>query len=427
MTATPPAAGTRRPRTLQRALYRIHLSIAAVAVALAASLLLLGGTLALRYSAENNLRLVARSIGYTAEAALVFKNKAAAAEILQGIARNENLARAEILDADGQIVASWAAQDDVALAALERWTAEMVLKLPHTETIIHDNMTVGEVRIWASGSMLLRFLLVGAWASLACLAISMLLAMRLSRRMLGSIMEQLQSLARVTHQVRLKRDFSRRVGTAPISEFNELGDDFNALLDELSAWQAVMQSANARLMHEATHDELTGLPIRGLFEARLNRAIAEARADGSMMAVFFVDSDHFKQVNDAYGHAAGDAVLVVTAKRLRKNLRNDDLVARIGGDEFAVLLTSLRAPADAGRIAASIIASQSEPIILADGRTVSATVSIGIALFPTHAHDAKGLLRAADAAMYDVKRQTRGAWKLLDRFQNDRAITEMDL
>jgi diguanylate cyclase len=419
------AAG--RPPTLHRVLYRVHLSVAATAVTLAGSSLLFGGLIALHFYAESNLHLVARSISYTVEAAVVFNDRAAAEETLRMIATTESVSQAEVADRDGHIVASWKHPESGLLSALKRQVAIMVLRLPFSEPIIHDGAPIGEVRVWGGGTVLLRFLLVELIGGLGCLALSMLIAVRLSRRMLHGIVGPLQSLARAAHEVRQQRNFTRRVSPAPIAELNDFGDDFNALLDELESWQALMQHENARLMHEATHDKLTGLPNRGLFEARLNRAVAEASTTESSIAVLFLDSDHFKTINDSFGHAAGDAMLVGIATRLRTHLRSTDLVARLGGDEFAILLAPVGDQDDAVRIANSIIASQRPPIALPDGIQITTTLSIGIALFPTHARDAQSLLQAADVAMYETKRERRGGWKLTNSHGTPRAVPELDM
>ncbi|MNN25597.1 putative diguanylate cyclase AdrA [compost metagenome] len=136
-----------------------------------------------------------------------------------------------------------------------------------------------------------------------------------------------------------------------------------------------------------------------------------AAANHEYAAVLYLDSDGFKDINDRHGHASGDAVLVAMAQRIRASLRNGDTVARIGGDEFAVLAASLRSPADAIHIAEHILHAMTEPIALPDGASVQASVSIGLAVFPAHAQGSQALLHAADAAMYGAKRRSGGIWQ----------------
>jgi diguanylate cyclase (GGDEF)-like protein len=169
---------------------------------------------------------------------------------------------------------------------------------------------------------------------------------------------------------------------------------------------AMTDAKTAHDMHEAFHDSLTGLASRRLFLDRLRHALALAESEPPQIAVLFIDLDHFKVVNDTLGHAAGDALLVAVAERLNHCLRDEDVAARLGGDEFAVLLQGITSPAAAIVIAERIIGAMSEPVImLGDPMLVSA--SIGISFSGQGAQDIGELLRQADVAMYQAKRNGR--------------------
>jgi diguanylate cyclase (GGDEF)-like protein len=254
----------------------------------------------------------------------------------------------------------------------------------------------------------LRFLLSGLAGILICTALSAWVALHLAQRLLRGITGPLQSLAAVAHAARSERDFDRRVPPAQIAELHSLGSDFNALLGEMEAWQNHLQSENESLAHQANHDSLTGLPNRAFFEGRLIRALRSAAKTKEQLAVLYLDSNRFKEINDSFGHAAGDAVLVAVANRVRAQLREDDLVARLGGDEFAVLLAPLHKLEDAQRIADNIIASMDLPIEVPGDAQVLTSLSIGIALYPDHGATPGTLLNAADAAMYQAKRLSSG-------------------
>lgn len=154
-----------------------------------------------------------------------------------------------------------------------------------------------------------------------------------------------------------------------------------------------------RLRHRALHDPLTGLPNRALFRERMERALAGTAARG--VAVLLLDLDGFKAVNDGLGHDAGDQVLITVGQRLATCLRAGDVAARVGGDEFALLIERASTPGDAEAVAARVLRALRAPIPLAGGEaSVSASVGIAMATYPVHASE---FLRAADAALYRAK------------------------
>lgn len=160
--------------------------------------------------------------------------------------------------------------------------------------------------------------------------------------------------------------------------------------------------AEAQIRHMATHDSLTDLPSLRLAEDRLNMAMRIARRTKTKTAVMFVDLDGFKSVNDSLGHDAGDDVLIETAWRLRSTIRETDTVARIGGDEFLIIIPGLQSSRDVEDIARKLIAAVSKPVELKEA-TARIGASIGIALYPEHANDSDSLIKLADKAMYKVK------------------------
>jgi diguanylate cyclase (GGDEF)-like protein len=160
----------------------------------------------------------------------------------------------------------------------------------------------------------------------------------------------------------------------------------------------------------AYHDKLTGLPNRAMFEQHLELVLVRARHDGNAAGLLYMDLDRFKEVNDTLGHEAGDELLREVALRLRQAARSGDLVVRLGGDEFVVVLGDL--PADVAPVVAAAVAQRVQdaferPCVLG-GREFQASASIGVALFPDDATDAKALVTAADTGMYASKRSGRG-------------------
>ncbi|SFW78350.1 MULTISPECIES: diguanylate cyclase domain-containing protein [Pseudomonas] len=401
----------RKPRvrpTLGSVIGRGHLIVALVAITMASVSLTLLGLLALRVYADHNLHLIARSINYTVEAAVVFDDSAAATEALALIASTEEVADAQVLNEHGRLLARWQRPQTGLLSELEVHIAKAFLEKPISLPIIHQGQNIGRIVLAGHGGSLLRFLLSGLTGIILCTAVSAWVALYLARRQLRAITGPLRSLAEVAHAARSERALDRRVPPAAIAELDNLANDFNALLDELESWQTHLQSENETLAHQASHDSLTGLPNRAFFEGRLIRALRNAGKLNEQVAVLYLDSDRFKGINDNFGHAAGDAVLTAVATRVRAQLREDDLVARLGGDEFAVLLAPLHKAEDAERIAEKIIASMEMPIQLPGNASVLTSLSIGIAVYPDHGDTPGTLLHAADAAMYQAKRLARG-------------------
>lgn len=403
----PPPAPPVARRSLRRVMWFAKLKVALVAVSLAGLAMSVVGFVALRAYAAHNLQLVARSVGYTVEAALVFRDPAAAAEAISLIASPEDVAEIAVSDAQGQPFALWRRPDEGRFQGLEDHVGRLVFPEPVVLPLVRGPDTIGSVRLVGHGGALLHFLLMGLAGLLVCLFLSALAAAYSSRRVVRHITRPLTNLAVVAHAVRRERAFAQRVPASEIRELNTLGEDFNGLLDEFEGWQRTLQDENSTLAHRASHDSLTGLRNRAFFESRFNRAVREAEETGERLALLFVDADRFKDINDSWGHAAGDAVLVCLASRLRAQVRETDLVGRLGGDEFAILITPLHDAADARHIAENLAACMREPMPLPEGSTLQTSVSVGVAIYPEDGRSTQALMMCADAAMYTAKSRRR--------------------
>ncbi|HKK13526.1 MAG TPA: diguanylate cyclase, partial [Gammaproteobacteria bacterium] len=181
-----------------------------------------------------------------------------------------------------------------------------------------------------------------------------------------------------------------------------------------------------QLQHMAYHDPLTGLPNRALLKDRLDHAMAKARRSGRTMALLFLDLDHFKNVNDSLGHAAGDRLLVQVAARLATHMRAEDTLARLGGDEFTVLLEEVGDPDLPATVAGHLLHALSEPFHVHD-REIFVAGSIGVSLYPGDGEDAGSLMKHADAAMYRAKELGRGGYQYFSRELSERAHERLAL
>jgi diguanylate cyclase (GGDEF)-like protein/PAS domain S-box-containing protein len=184
--------------------------------------------------------------------------------------------------------------------------------------------------------------------------------------------------------------------------------------------------AQARIRHMAHHDELTGLPNRAAFIERANVLLPLARTSGHGLAMLFIDLDHFKRVNDSLGHPVGDVLLQTVAGRIISTLREADLVARFGGDEFVLLLSGPSGATAVSEVASKLLAAIGAPLLM-EGVSISVTPSIGVALFPEHGDTAGELIKHADTAMYQAKMRGRAGFEFFRPAMAEAARAELAL
>ena len=207
----------------------------------------------------------------------------------------------------------------------------------------------------------------------------------------------------ITGQKKAEQEIMRAKETLEqqvVERTRELANTVKQLQEEIEEREKIA----AELDFLANHDALTGLPSLRLCKDRLNHSLAEARRNRQTSAVMFLDLDGFKAVNDQYGHEFGDLLLKVTADRIRTEIRETDTVARIGGDEFVIILSSLPENDIAERIASSLIEHLAKPVSIEEV-SVAISASIGISLYPQDGTTAEELIRSADEAMYQIKHQ----------------------
>ncbi len=401
-TPNPPVERIGARTTLQKLLSRFHFGITLFAVALSGLTILLAGVTALRGYADRNMELAAQLGAYGVEPALVFNDPQAVREGLEPLTRIPGIARLRVLNDVGRPVTQWTSPAADPAPLLTR----IFFPRPFAVTVQRNGSAIGTIEVWGDSSTLIDYVRIGLLAGLGCLLITAFGTIFLARRFEYELVKPLNEIATVAHDVRLHRRFDKRVQPLGIAELDRLGGDINALLDELQGWQGTMESERAMLAHRASHDTLTAMPNRDAFDEQLAQRIAAAKDREGRFALLFIDADNFKAANDNFGHAAGDAVLVTLSGRIKDTLRKNDFGARIGGDEFIVII-ELDGEAHPETLASLIRASVAEPIVLPGGETYRAAVSVGIAIFPDNGSDATALLTAADAAMYADKLTNR--------------------
>jgi diguanylate cyclase (GGDEF)-like protein/PAS domain S-box-containing protein len=209
----------------------------------------------------------------------------------------------------------------------------------------------------------------------------------------------------ISHWQIFKKDKSKREVESSVSLIRDASgkpEGFRGVIRDITA----RKQAEEELQYRATHDLLTDLPNRLLFSDRLSLALTQAQRNQTKLAVMLLDLDYFKDVNDTMGHSAGDRLLRVVGNRLKELLRGGDTVARVGGDEFLLLLSEIGGIEDANTIAQKILEAFRRPFIL-DDHEIMLTTSIGVAIFPDDSDNADSLVKHADVAMYRAKDKGR--------------------
>ena len=299
------------------------------------------------------MRTQARIVGQNTSAALIFNAPSDAFEVLAALQVAPQVVRADLVRPDGSAFASYRhpRPDD---GWLQRWAGLETVQHPITA----GGQTVGRLIVQADRSGILRDL-AKFWAGgVAVMAIALVLSGFVSRGL-----------------------------------------------------RATVRAAQERNRYLALHDALTGLPNRAAFQDALAGAIERSTRQGGQQALMFVDVDNFKQINDATGHGGGDRVLREVGERLQRIVRPGDMVARIGGDEFAVLIESPSHPVAAATRVANDLVEQVPQAIDFEGETLRVSVSVGIALLPRDARTADDAMQCADAAMYQAKREGKDAYR----------------
>lgn len=187
-----------------------------------------------------------------------------------------------------------------------------------------------------------------------------------------------------------------------------------------------LKEADRKLYFYANHDVLTKLANRVHFESHLKSTLESCKRRNTKIALFFVDLDKFKDINDTYGHTIGDEMLKTVAKRLEQSIRKEDFIARLGGDEFVLIIKDVKQNEDMLHLAYKLNENIKEPIVIRD-KVFFMTLSIGISIFPEHGEDSEDLIKHSDAAMYEVKENGRNGYKLYNQDMTDKVSLKVTI
>jgi diguanylate cyclase (GGDEF)-like protein len=386
---------------LQGALTRSLALVGVLAVAASLLAVLATGIFLLRGYAGDRMELIAQQAAYAAEVAVVFDDSNAVADSVRPFSASEGIRRITVTHADGRVMARHAnpAADTMPLPWLDPQTVEVPIRAASEQ--------VGSVRIEGATTGIGTLLAGSLFGAMLALGVAFLVNRLIARRLRSTIVAPLRAIATTARNARAERQFDVQAPRAGISEIDNLAVEINSMLDQLRDWNARMADTHQALVRRANFDMLSGLPNRTSFLDQVKNAIKLAHRNKDRFAILFLDGDRFKEINDRFGHAAGDRVIASIAQRLGPILRAGDVAARLGGDEFGILIHHLDTPEEAAHVCQRILEAMEEPILLEDGSRTIVGLSIGIAVYPEDGRDVETLLNHADTAMYAHKNDRR--------------------
>jgi diguanylate cyclase (GGDEF)-like protein len=357
-----------------------------------------------RLAAVQEIQVQANIIRDNTAAALAFRDQTSAIEVLDSLRASSSVTQAVLTLPDGSIFARYIREGPTLYP-------ELTPPQSDGEAIAGNNIQISRsvhLKSQAVGWLMMessldkinaRIQLYALFIVLSTL-IAMGLARWLARRLIASITRPLSRLVDLTHNVAVNEDYTLRATTESLDEIGELSQAFNTMLSHI-------HDRDMRLNQLAYRDNVTGLTNRHYFKERAEEAVTKAIPNGSHCGLMFIDLDRFKAVNDTLGHDVGDELLQVVAQRLSSLLRKSDVVCRIGGDEFAVILEDVKEFCNMTTIAQKMVHALAQVVPLR-GHEVFIGASIGISVCPDNASSMSELLRCADVAMYQAKSLGRG-------------------
>lgn len=407
-------------RTLEKKLILVNLLTFSLASIFAVILIVAYLWTAARADLLRNTEITAQVIAQNSASAFLFFDKKAAKEVISALNQDQNVLSANLYLPDRSLFASYRREG----VSVSTWrNLEMQIPSPSVlmksyfysrylvvvAPVIAEGQTVGSLQMYVDlRSTYQRIVSLVIMVLLATLG-AVLVAGRLLKRSLRAILAPIDALVNTMHDVSSNDDYTQRALVKTDDEIGQLVDKFNFMLEQIQRRDAALgkelverKRAEIQLDHIAHYDSVTGLPNRHFFN-RHTMELAHLRDKQEMSyALLFIDLDNFKYVNDTVGHRVGDLLLVAVAERLQKTLRTRDLVMRLGGDEFCVLLDDPKKLDVAILLANKMLAVLSLPFHCEE-HEFNIGASIGVAMMPDHVSRFDELLSCADAAMYAAK------------------------
>lgn len=349
---------------------------------------------------NRNVNLLGKTLSELIQPAIVFKDENYIQKYLESYLNSYSIRRIEVLDENQQVLImreNQAGQYTLTQTVLERY----LLDKPKYFDVFHDdNRKIATIVLYPSGEQMAIYLVQLIVILLFYLFLMMIAWVLSVQYVYRKIMNTIKPLIHTAELVHDQKAYNLRFKESRIYEFNILIQVFNQLLTEIQKWHVRLLQENEQLSYQANHDELTGLPNRHVFYRTLNEIFAD-EVEREQSVLMFIDNNNFKQINDQYGHQAGDAVLKEMAIRLKGRIRQQDLMVRIGGDEFAIVLHGVKKIDYLPNIAENLLNCCQEPLLF-EQQTIYFSFSIGMA-YSSYAHSMEQWIEQADSAMYQAK------------------------
>jgi len=372
----------------------------------------------------------ATMVGENLTAAMAFTDAEAAGDILSALRLAPDVQSAVAYDAKGKVFVNFARDGDTPSAARDPHAPDTVLDyrgVSVTRRIQVGNRRLGTLVVRSSVNsvyqQLALYLALALPVMLALLSLSYFALSRLQRFFTAPIL----ALSAVSEQISRQGDYSLRAEVPAAADIGLLAHTFNGMLDRIQKRERELEAEinerkriEVKLDRLAHYDPVTQLNNRHFFNERLEAVIARARKFEERTILMFIDLDNFKTVNDTLGHDIGDELLRLVSRRLAETLRFGDVLSRIGGDEFGIILENVGPTSVASMIAEKCLTKLADPIHI-HGHDIHIGASIGISVYPDDASDMHALLKYADTAMYYAKNGGKNAWRMFTPSMRDDA------
>lgn len=392
-----------RMTSLQSLFKRSQLAIFALTFSICTIIFVVVSTYTMNTYAKQSLNILAEALSERIQPAMVFNDRMTMQQILNDYTTQYSIRSIQVLDPSNQEIAS-SKQVVQSFQSTQGILDHLFFQQPIQISIQHNQQYYGSIVVYGSSQSLLDFffkILIGLCLAIILILFALLWSVRSTYQYL---MQSIRPLVSTAREISEYKAYQLRLPHSNIKELQQLNDVFNELLDKIQASTQKLRAENDVLAHQALHDQLTQLPNRHYFYQTL-LSIFEQPAPHST-ALFFIDNNNFKEINDQYGHLAGDAVLQEMARRLKDRLRQDDFIARLGGDEFAILIRNINKTEHLAKISENLLQCCEQPLQF-EQYEIRFSFSIGIAS-TEQAHSPEDLITAADSAMYKAKTLQQG-------------------